>query len=370
MCPSSNSAELFYIPGWGQGGEHPTVNLLGIPPHRITGCADQALNWADQLTVIDGWDQPSREHIVRARGSRVTDLIYDYSHEAGLGATAMWDYQQRARSWGARRVRWLLNTASYQMAQNFDALCWDYFAVDAMHRVNTAEIMPTTETLNLRPSRLNFLVGKMDAKPSRLWALYALWRRGLVNDAELGLLATMAQLAAHRESIKDPRFWQWIEPNLGPADSVAIDCSNGGQFCRGWAAHTDVYRRSMVSYVCETNGSDWGGPDEFITEKTYRPIVHRSPFVVQGGTQTLYWLRRQGFNVFDRYVGDPQYGRLEPNSVQHIERTADAAAYLLRQCRTNTEEIQILVESNYRNLEQLARRERARARQFMGLPPT
>lgn len=361
---------LFYIPGWGQGGEHPTVDLLGIPSEQITGDLARVIDWADRVVVLDGWAQPSRELVIRARAWRPTDIVYDYSHEAGLGASDMRDYQARVRTWGSARVRWLLNSASYMAVGGLDACCWDYFAVDAVYRLNQGEIAATKETLNLRPSRVNFLAGKLDAKPTRLWALYALWRRGLVYDAELGILATMQQLESHRGLVKDPRFWEWLEPNLGPADSVPIDHANGGQFCRGWARTTDVYRRSMVSYVCETNGADWGGPDEFITEKTYRPIIHRSPFVVQGGTQTLHWLRRQGFNVFDRFVGDPQYGRLESNNWSHIERTADAAAYLLRQCRTNTQEIQTLVDANYHNLIQLARRERARARQFIGLPPT
>ena len=63
----------------------------------------------------------------------------------------------------------------------------------------------------------------------------------------------------------------------------------------------------MVEIVCETC---YNGNTFFPTEKTWRPILLETPFIVQGPQWYLHRLRDLGFQTFDRwwdegYTEDP-----------------------------------------------------------------
>lgn len=75
----------------------------------------------------------------------------------------------------------------------------------------------------------------------------------------------------------------------------------------------DRYKDIFCEIVCETFFS---GKTFFVTEKTWRPIIHMRPFIVQGPTGYLKNLRRLGFQTFSHwwdegYDEDPADARLE-----------------------------------------------------------
>lgn len=365
---------VYYISRWGQGGEHPFVDRVGIPQDQITGNIDLTSTWKYPVYIMHGWGQPIKDkaRIVKQRLSRAlpTFVFYDYSYEAGLGSGGMQEVADLVQSWGLsaqHHLLWSLNSAARDHVKAHRVCLWDYYAVDAVYRL--AEVAPTQLDISKRQPYLNFLAAKLELKPTRLWALYSLWRCGLLKGAQLGLLATEQGLARHRGLIKDDQFWTWLWANLGPRDHVMIAQDNNSITAKGYPYDAKIYERSVVSYVCETNGVDWGGPDEFITEKTYRPIMNRSPFVIQAGSTTLDWLVSQGFDVYKKYTGNPNYGQ-HRGGWSHIPRCVEAAQRLLTYCQTHADQIQAIADSNYNNLVEIARRDRQRIRQFIGLPPT
>jgi uncharacterized protein YktA (UPF0223 family) len=60
----------------------------------------------------------------------------------------------------------------------------------------------------------------------------------------------------------------------------------------------DWYKNIFVDVVCETfsNGNVF-----FLTEKFWRPIVTKTPFIIQGPQFTLKRLKQLGFQTFDRW---------------------------------------------------------------------
>jgi hypothetical protein len=60
----------------------------------------------------------------------------------------------------------------------------------------------------------------------------------------------------------------------------------------------DAYNEIFVDVVCETYFS---GTTFFITDKTWRPILMKRPFIVQGPQYFLENLRRLGFKTFDSW---------------------------------------------------------------------
>ena len=70
-----------------------------------------------------------------------------------------------------------------------------------------------------------------------------------------------------------------------------IDNNHNANIC-------DWYKNIFVDIVCETfsNGNVF-----FLTEKFWRPIVTKTPFILQGSQFTLKRLKQLGFQTFDRW---------------------------------------------------------------------
>lgn len=74
------------------------------------------------------------------------------------------------------------------------------------------------------------------------------------------------------------------------------------------------YRDFLVEIVCETC---YNGNTFFPTEKTWRPILLETPFIVQGPQWYLHRLKDMGFQTFDRWW-DEGYGE-DPATCQTTE---------------------------------------------------
>ena len=183
----------------------------------------------------------------------------------------------------------------------------------------------------------------------------------------MGILATPAGLSrwhSSSERFNHPEFWSWIVSRLGAADSVNLTLTAGGYLCQGYPFDPEIYNSTRVSVVCETTSREWGTPSSFITEKTYRPLINRSPCVWIAGRSTLAYLKSLGFDVFDQGLQDPDYTRPGPEPYSYVHRAVLAAEQLL--CE-DPEQLQQAVDHNYQQLLSLALSDRNRARQVLGL---
>ena len=70
------------------------------------------------------------------------------------------------------------------------------------------------------------------------------------------------------------------------------------------------YQRSLISVVTETN---FEIPDIFNTEKIFKPMIHRHPFILIGPYKTLAKLREMGYQTFSDFW-DESYDEIQdPN---------------------------------------------------------
>jgi hypothetical protein len=93
----------------------------------------------------------------------------------------------------------------------------------------------------------------------------------------------------------------------------------------GWSGSCEIYDSTSVSYICETHdniGYQYVS-NHFITEKTYRPIINRHPFVVQATAGFLENLHNKGFLTFSKYIDESydMYTVLEPTRVNKLVNT-------------------------------------------------
>lgn len=112
------------------------------------------------------------------------------------------------------------------------------------------------------------------------------------------------------------------------------------------------YKNSMVSIITETHffTTDYDKRKcKFLTEKTFRPISLKQPFIIASVPGTLKELRRLGYKTFDGVI-DESYDNIEDDDlrllkiIDEIERLCNLNGETLDQCKTKMLPI---VEHNY-----------------------
>jgi hypothetical protein len=72
----------------------------------------------------------------------------------------------------------------------------------------------------------------------------------------------------------------------------------------------DFYSNSLLSVVTETN---YEANEVTTTEKTFKPLMHRHPFIMVGAARTLASLKNMGYQTFDRWWSEQYDNIYDPN---------------------------------------------------------
>lgn len=140
-------------------------------------------------------------------------------------------------------------------------------------------------------------------------------------------------------------------PRLLPGnDVVQIDSNSlhnpANQFMKADQTQlVDQYPKFLVEIVGETY---YTGQTFFVTEKTWRPILLKTPFIVQGPQWFLRNLKKLGFMTFDQWWDE---GYSEDPSTHQICEIARVIDYLAcktpQQLQAMYEEMRDILEYNY-----------------------
>jgi hypothetical protein len=77
-----------------------------------------------------------------------------------------------------------------------------------------------------------------------------------------------------------------------------------------FASIVTYYQSSLISIVTETNFEGSEESDIFNTEKIFKPMIHRHPFILVGPYKTLEHLKNMGYKTFSEFW-DESYDDIE-----------------------------------------------------------
>jgi len=106
--------------------------------------------------------------------------------------------------------------------------------------------------------------------------------------------------------------------------------------------HKDMYGSCRVNVVLETTVYDVKKP--FLSEKTWKALAHRRPFVILGDTNSISTLKEKGFKTFGNFC-DESYDS-EPDLSKRIKMVAVAMHQLVSACKTHANEIDKICKHN------------------------
>ncbi len=76
-------------------------------------------------------------------------------------------------------------------------------------------------------------------------------------------------------------------------------------------AEPNLSYQSLISVITETN---FFQPDIFFTEKTWKPIANKQPFIMMGPYKSLEYLRRLGYKTFNDFFDESYDQEYEPGN--------------------------------------------------------
>jgi hypothetical protein len=111
------------------------------------------------------------------------------------------------------------------------------------------------------------------------------------------------------------RFFSRLPLELDHETSLPDMCSDMSGKTRNF------YSNSLLSIVTETN---YEAREVTTTEKTFKPMIHRHPFIMVGAAKTLASLKILGYQTFDRWWSEDYDNINDPNErMQEILRVCE-----------------------------------------------
>lgn len=308
----------------------------------------------DYINGCDAKIERVKKH--RAKRKLPLKIILDYSFESGSSCDKINNRLDQYAKLGIDMsdVLLILNDSTKDPKNYYnDIKCQyeliDLFAISAVTRCSNYKHPVSTISVADRPLMLNLLLGKL-GKPLRSEIIYQFYKNGLFDHTKFGILGTVRELTRSLR-VNDNQFFSEVAPYLKPFDNVVSFGTDQGMSSDGWSGSCEIYDSTSVSYICETHdniGYQYVS-NHFITEKTYRPIINRHPFVVQATAGFLENLHNKGFLTFSKYIDESydMYTVLEPTRVNKLVNTANN---LLTAVPKYSLEIQSIVNHNFKCL--------------------
>ena len=340
------------------------LNIYTYLDHsKLTTNTDVAISYEGTVVLllrlhIDEYSEFEKIIIARSLSNKKTKILMDSSWED------LDDHQLEA-SYNRNYMKYLnpVNDVmvvynSMRDFRNLPALdkihshAFDFHAVDAYVKCVLWNHPKNDSLVKNRLDGANLLVGKIQTKFSRFLTTYYFYKYKLLDSGVMGINALPSDIEGmmkNHPEFNDIDYYNKILQHLGPADNATIIVTNEGITADdGWPFDHTIFQRSSITYVCETFDVDkhFGSSPYLVTEKFYRAIVNKHPFVVQANPGQLNSIKRLGYKTFDSIIDETYNNYTEPNW-KHVEPAVKAAKDLIEKIPYNVEQVQEIVDYNY-----------------------
>ena len=211
----------------------------------------------------------------------------------------------------------------------------------------------TSLDLKKRPNLVNLIVSKLTEKKSRTKLVYEFWKQDLLKSSILSINGTLDEFTSQ---IDDKDFLEEVNQRISPVGGIIKKYNEGfsnWEFgsetsdrtlfnnCRLSAVHETCFcdPDSKQSNFWTTNGSP--------TEKTFRSIVNKTPFLIFGSPAVYRELKKLGYQTFEN-IFNLNFGKSK-NCQTALEEYVKQVSYFLEINPARLDEIQEICNFNYQH---------------------
>lgn len=107
-----------------------------------------------------------------------------------------------------------------------------------------------------------------------------------------------------------------------------------------------VFNTTMFSVISEGNAYHPANDFKFITEKTWRAVINRHPFIIAGYTEQTEYARQRGLRTFNQYFAIKDYDTITDEHAR-LDAIVTNTKYFLENFKDNARSIQDDIDHNY-----------------------
>jgi len=203
-----------------------------------------------------------------------------------------------------------------EYSQRMKILFWDTFE----WKMSQQQQIQTFANTDINQIKKTFLSLNYRYRPHRLDLFLAFYKNNLLNSS-LFTLPEKNPESPHRftDSV-DREFLRrldiseqelgYIQTNILPLqiDKLSQDHSRHAEMTMEIGHSTEhFYKTTMISVVTETHAYQYAIAE---TEKTFKPIKYKHPFILVGAPKSLHYLRKKGYKTFSNWF-DESYDEID-----------------------------------------------------------
>jgi hypothetical protein len=248
--------------------------------------------------------------------------------------------------------------SNYVFNSSNNILCVDYYAMQTYRLVIEKE-HPYNEQWNSNGNKGLFLIGKPN-KMNRLPILYHMYKNSLLNKFEWSfhlnddIVHTIKKLGILAPYATDSEISTFLKDcNRVSPDNAVVDFRGSNDDATvhysGFPFDPNMYKNTLFSLIAETDFNDYSNP--YITEKTWRVIVNKHPFIMASTVNSLAYLKSLGFRTFEQYLPVKNYDSIVNNDDRLNSIHANLFGFF---DNDNIEQINIDVEYNFEHFKKFA----------------
>lgn len=219
----------------------------------------------------------------------------------------------------------------------------DFFAMRMWKHVIQTE-HPRMQYWNNTAERALLLLGK-PTRLNRIGLLREFWKRDLLDLIEWSLYVPEKLMDACSRFFKDrSEFERFLADCVRTLDPIEINEDVDQIHYNGFPYDIDLYKNTCCSIISETEFNDHN--ESWLTEKTWRTIINKHPFIMAGCQGNNIRLRELGFTDF---MSCCKYDYSTQSMDKRIGAIVDNTEWFLTFCRSKTSYIDEWVDKNYMN---------------------
>ena len=241
----------------------------------------------------------------------------------------------------------------------------DYFLVKTFIKI-IEDVHPTNLNWNHSADKALFLMGKAE-KAHRFGLLARLYEHRLLDQLEWSFYADQGIIERCRKMLphySDYNFKKFLNICVRDLDPIEKQMQYSTSHYGGFPYDVSLYENTCLSIISETEFHRVPAGYEWITEKTWRAIANRHPFVMASSPGTLSKLKSFGFRTFENYMIESEYDQIVDED-KRLDAVVNNVKYFMNTRHNHIDSIAIDVEHNFQLFNQLARLEIAKLQSFI-----
>ena len=227
-----------------------------------------------------------------------------------------------------------------------NSIFFDYNALRVYHR--SFKIPQTVNTAyNIESNRALWLVGKLHDRKNRLPLLAKFYEQDLLKHLDWSLYfnETIKQecqvLVPQFNNEEYEKFMSVADRKLDSVDYILRGIDN---IYHGFPYDSALFTNTCLSVVAETHFLN--GDIVWITEKTFKAIANKHPFIMSSVPNTLAYLCGIGFKTFEEYTLIKDYDTIVNPQIR-LDAVVQNTKYFIENKHNYADEINADIEYNF-----------------------